>query len=80
MYSDDMTIGSWASLQGRCTAQYSVNDGDGVEFSFRGGSQSLDLAFDARTLETFVQLGTAALREMADLRLASRRSHTSGSP
>jgi hypothetical protein len=80
MYSDDMTIGSWASLQGRCTAEYSVNDEDEVEFSFRSGSQSLDLAFDAQTLETFLQLGTVALREMAEMRVASRQSHTSGSP
>jgi hypothetical protein len=70
MYSDDMAIGSWASLQGRCTAEYSVNDENGVEFSFRSGSQSLDLAFDEQTLDTFVQLGTAALREMAELRVA----------
>jgi hypothetical protein len=65
MYSDDMTIGSWAALRGRCTARHMVNDGDSVEFSFRSGSKTLDLAFDAQTLEMFVRLGSAALEEMA---------------
>jgi hypothetical protein len=45
-----------------------VNDGDTVEFSFRSGSQTLELTFDAATLEDFVQLGSAALEEMKELR------------
>ena len=68
MYGDDMTIGSWAALHGRCTARHQVNDGDSVEFSFRSGSQTLELAFDAATLEDFLRLGTAALEEMRELR------------
>lgn len=68
MYNDDMTIGSWAALRGRCTARHVVSDGDSVEFSFRNGSHALDLAFDAQTLETFVRLGTDALAEMAKRR------------
>lgn len=72
MYDSGMTMGSWASLEGRCTARHTVNDEDSVEFSFQNGSQTLDLAFDARSLEQFVQLGTAALREMAALRAANQ--------
>jgi hypothetical protein len=68
MYNDDMTIGSWAAIRGRCTARHLVNDGDTVEFSFRSGSQTLELAFDAATLEDFVQLGSAALEEMKERR------------
>jgi hypothetical protein len=72
MYNDDMSIGSWASLHGRCTARHTVNDADSVEFSFQSGSQSLDIAFDARNLERFVQMAAAALREMAVLRAANQ--------
>ncbi len=68
MYSDDMTIGSWADLRGLCSARHVVNDGDSVEFSFRSGSKTLDLAFDAQNLETFLRLGSAALAEMRELR------------
>jgi hypothetical protein len=68
MYGDDMTIGSWANLRGQCSARHVVNDGDSVEFSFRSGSKTLDIAFDAQNLEAFVRLGSAALREMRDLR------------
>ena len=68
MYNDDMTIGSWAALRGRCTAHHTVSDEDCVEFSFRSGAQTLELAFDAKTLETFVRLGAVALREMRELR------------
>lgn len=64
MYNEDMVVGSWASLRGRCTTQHIVGDENSVEFSFRNGSHTLDLAFDAQTLETFVRLGTAALEEM----------------
>jgi hypothetical protein len=72
MYSDEMTIGSWASLHGRCSARHTVNDADSVEFSFRSGSQSLELAFDAQNLEKFIQLGIAALQTMRELRLPSQ--------
>jgi hypothetical protein len=65
MHDDDMTIGSWASLRGQCTARHMVSDGDSVEFSFRSGAHTLDLVFDAQTLETFVRLGSDALAEMA---------------
>jgi hypothetical protein len=68
MYSDDMTMGSWADLRGLCSARHVVNGADSVEFSFRSGSQSLDIAFDAQNLEAFVRLGSAALREMRELR------------
>jgi hypothetical protein len=68
MYSDDMAMGSWANLRGLCSARHVVNDGDSVEFSFRSGSKTLDIAFDAQNLEAFVRLGSAALREMRDLR------------
>ena len=67
MYSDDMTMGSWADLRGLCTARHVVNDGDSVEFSFRSGSQRLDISFDAQNLEAFLRLGSAALREMREL-------------
>jgi hypothetical protein len=68
MYSDDMTIGSWADLRGLCSARHVVNDGDSVEFSFRSGSKTLEIAFDTQNLEAFVRLGSAALREMRELR------------
>lgn len=68
MYSDDMTMGSWANLRGLCSARHVVNDGDSAEFSFRSGSQTLDIAFDEQNLEAFVRLGAAALREMRELR------------
>lgn len=68
MHNDDMTIGSWASLRGRCTARHMVSDGDSVEFSFRNGSHTLDLAFDAQTLEAFMRLGVDALAEMKQRR------------
>lgn len=71
MYNEDMTIGSWAALRGRCTARHVVADGDSVEFSFRSGAHTLDLAFDAQTLETFVRLGADALAEMARRRARS---------
>lgn len=72
MYGNDMTIGSWAALRGRCSARHVVNDGDNVEFSFRSGSKTLDIAFDAKNLETFVRLGSAALEEMAVRRAANQ--------
>jgi hypothetical protein len=72
MYSDDMTIGSWAALRGPCSARHVVDDGDSVEFSFRSGSTTLDIVFDAQNLENLVALGTAALAEMRELRSASQ--------
>jgi hypothetical protein len=80
MYSDDIVTSSWFSLQGRCKAKHTINDGNSVEFSFRSGAQGLDLAFDAATLDAFVRQGMAALHEMAELRAANRRSRRSENP
>jgi hypothetical protein len=63
-----MDIGSWAAFRGRCTARYVVIDRDSVEFSFQNREKTLDLAFDAEALETFVRLGSVALEEMKRFR------------
>jgi hypothetical protein len=49
-------------------ARFVVTDGDSVEFSFQNREKTLDLAFDAEALETFVRLGFVALEEMKRLR------------
>lgn len=73
MYGNDLTVGSWIALRGPCSVRHSVNDRDSVEFSFRSGSVTFDMAFDAEALETFLRHGTDALREMEDRRVSPRR-------
>lgn len=65
---DEMTIGSWVTLRGRCAMGHTVNDGDSVEFSFSDGSKTLELTFDVQALEGFVRHGVDALREMERMR------------
>jgi len=65
MYGD-IVIGMFASVRGRCTT-HQVNDANSAEFSFRIGEQTLDLEFDAQSLEAFLLVALVAYQQMKEL-------------
>jgi hypothetical protein len=58
----DLSLDACVTVRESCPVEYSV-DGSLTEFSFGSHRDGLRVAFDAKALETLVQLGSRALSE-----------------